>query len=213
MQMFEADNQRYKLQLQALNGDNCVASGGDYEIAVKELKAMQEQLDASHQEVQRLKNQLSAKNLTATVPTLTADMLLELNSSAHSPSRDYTMTGRPLTKAVRLLGSSSNGSNAMQKPTNSTQMTAFQEQAELNDKRVEQLAKEKRELLSRSLEENKEKMEVQQKLVVMEKENTQLKSELRKTILEKERLERKYTKFLEQGSPEANKENKRQRVF
>ena len=75
------------------------------------------------------------------------------------------------------LGSISNNSN--------NTIYDYLEQTQLNEKRVEQMAREKREMLSKTLEENKEKMELSQKLLLMDKENSQLKSDLRKITLEK----------------------------
>jgi hypothetical protein len=77
---------------------------------------------------------------------------------------------------------------------NANQLLNYTEQAELHDKQLEQLAREKRELLSKSLEENKEKMELSQRLLALDKENAQLKADLRKRTLEKERLERNLLK-------------------
>ena len=75
-----------------------------------------------------------------------------------------------------------------------SQPQGFLEQAELSDKRIDQLTKEKREMISKTLEENKEKMELTQKLLVSEKEVATLRTELRKAMLEKERAERKLLK-------------------
>ena len=67
----------------------------------------------------------------------------------------------------------------------------YLEQTEVIDKRVEQLTREKRELLSKNLEENKERMEVSQKLIVSEREVRTLKAKVTKMTLEKERGERR----------------------
>lgn len=67
----------------------------------------------------------------------------------------------------------------------------YLEQAELIDKRVDQLTREKRDLLSKNLEENKERMEISQKLVASEREVRNLKAKVTKMVLEKERAERR----------------------
>lgn len=70
----------------------------------------------------------------------------------------------------------------------------YLEAAEMNDKKVEQLSRDKRELLTKSLEANKERTELSQKVLLHEKEISQLKSKVTKLTLEKERLERKFAK-------------------
>ena len=67
----------------------------------------------------------------------------------------------------------------------------YLEQTDMVDKRVEQLTREKRDLLSKNLEENKERVEVSQKLIASEKEIRTLKSKITKMTLEKERAERR----------------------
>ena len=60
-----------------------------------------------------------------------------------------------------------------------------------NDKRIEQLTKERRELIAKSLEENKEKMQLAQRLLAAEKELAAAKGRLTKLTLENERNARK----------------------
>ena len=67
----------------------------------------------------------------------------------------------------------------------------YLEQTDMVDKRVEQLTREKRDLLSKNLEENKERVEVSQKLILSEREIRSLKSKITKMTLEKERAERR----------------------
>ena len=67
----------------------------------------------------------------------------------------------------------------------------YLEQAELIDKRVDQLTREKRDLLSKNLEENKERIEISQKLIASEREVRNLKAKVTKMVLEKERAERR----------------------
>jgi hypothetical protein len=93
-------------------------------------------------------------------------------------------------------GYNSNSTNNMR----SMGYSCYLEQTEFSDKKIEQLVKEKRDLLSRNLEEAKEKNEISQKLLLIEKENTALRAEIRKITLEKERNERKLFKQLENSS-------------
>ena len=67
----------------------------------------------------------------------------------------------------------------------------YLEQSEVIDKRVEQLTREKRELLSKNLEENKERIEISQKLILSERDVRTLKAKITKMTLEKERGERR----------------------
>jgi hypothetical protein len=117
-----------------------------------------------------------------------------LHHSATSAS--VTSATASTTSSVGSVTSSfpmNNPTNTSSK-ANANQLLNYAEQAELHDKQLEQLAREKRELLSKSLEENKEKMELSQRLLALDKENAQLKADLRKRTLEKERLERNLLK-------------------
>ena len=67
----------------------------------------------------------------------------------------------------------------------------YLEETDVIDKRVEQLTREKRELLSKNLEENKERIELSLKLTVSEREVRNLKAKVTKMTLEKERAERR----------------------
>ena len=107
---------------------------------------------------------------------------------------------------------SSSSSSSSSTTFGSLSYSGYLEQSEYAEKRIEQLTRETREMLSKGLEEIKEKNEVAQKLLLMEKENTALKAELRKNMLERERSERKFSKQLEEASAKAahamaNKEN------
>ena len=66
----------------------------------------------------------------------------------------------------------------------------YLEQSEVNDKKVDQLTREKRDLLSKNLEENKERIEISQKLMASEREVRSLKAKVTKLTLEKERTNR-----------------------
>lgn len=177
--LFESESQRQKLQLSALqNGSQGLggSESADLQTAAKEMKTMQEQLNAAQAEIHTLK------------------ALLENSASAGSSGGN----------AKGLKGSSNSAS-----ASSSVMIHTYLEHAEVTDKRIEQLEREKRDILSRSLEDNKEKMELSQKLLFMDKENHSLKTEIRKMTLEKERLERKLLKeSLSSGTSETSeKEN------
>ncbi len=112
---------------------------------------------------------------------------LQSNTSLKGPSRVL----RPLHGATSSSRADMEGEDSQ---SSLSQPQGFLEQAELSDKRIDQLTKEKREMISKTLEENKEKMELTQKLLVSEKEVATLRTELRKAMLEKERAERKLLK-------------------
>lgn len=182
--LFESESQRQKLQLSALqNGSQGLGNGdsADLQTAAKEMKTMQEQLNAAQAEIHTLKALLEN---TATSASVSAG-----GSSTH---------GKALKPSS---SSSSSGSSVM--------IHTYLEHAEVTDKRIEQLEREKRDILSRALEDNKEKMELSQKLLFMDKENHSLKTEVRKLTLEKERIERKLLKesLSSDASPLGNKEN------
>lgn len=77
------------------------------------------------------------------------------------------------------------------------------------DKRIDQLLKEKRELFAKCLEERKTKAELTQKLLSYENDITAFKGKITKIALEKERLERKMSKYDEMQYQQRafNKEN------
>jgi uncharacterized protein (DUF342 family) len=114
---------------------------------------------------------------------------------------------RSLMRPQRIpTSANNNNNNTMSSTINPTSSTSaansngsmkynnYAEQAELHEKHIEQLAREKRDLITKSLEENKEKMELSQRILALDKENATLKAELRKRTLEKERLERNLMK-------------------
>ena len=210
---YESEMQKYKSQLQV-----AAASGGggglEVEGAIKELKTMQDQLDASRAEVKRLKEQLSCLESLSTrgtsqptpcgrpdnkapVPTATseAEGLESSTQLQHSfsrqPQRVRVASGRDVAASSCHAVASKNTDN----------ISAYMEQTELLEKRIEQMTREKRELISKNLEENKEKMEMSQKLLQSEREHAALKAKMTKLTLEKERLERRIAKREEENVP------------
>lgn len=169
----ETENQRLKL-LQATTGGEAVVTNADYEAAAKEIRSMQEQLDSANQEISRLKSVLDSNGCKDAI---------SLASGSDGSST------RTLLKPHR--SSTAMGHNALSSHHHGSQVNSYLEQVELNDRRIEQLEREKREILSRALEDNKEKVELTQKLMVMDKECSNLRTELRKITLDKERVERK----------------------
>lgn len=157
---------RYKAQLTCSGGGNgSGANAGDIDAALREIKQMSIQLEEKNQEIAQLKANGKGK---------------------------ITSNGRVTRSSTTVLTSTSSSSGPQRvKMDSNSYCSGFMEHSELSDKKIEQLSREKRELIAKHLEENKEKMEIQQKLMLCEKENASLKSKLTKLTLEKERAERK----------------------
>ena len=75
--------------------------------------------------------------------------------------------------------------------------TVDSKQVDIADKCIIQLKQERRELISKNMEENSEKMELNQKLIASEREITALKAKVTRITLEKERLERRIAKNMD----------------
>jgi hypothetical protein len=103
---------------------------------------------------------------------------------------------------VRNEGAAADGNSASRIRTASQSAASTGAASDLNAKKVEQLTRERRELIAKSLEENKEKLDLSQKLLTAEKELTSLKMKVTKLTLEKERMERKQQVGASQGSDE-----------
>jgi septal ring factor EnvC (AmiA/AmiB activator) len=132
---------------------------------------MQQQLEAANVEINELK-QAGA-------------------TSSNFPNREVAGSAlqAPISGPMRGKGIKQSAERADK--TSGAFYGGFIDQSDIVDKRVEQLSKEKRELIAKNLEESKEKMELSQKLNQSEKEMAALKSKLTKVTLDKERLERK----------------------
>jgi chromosome segregation ATPase len=184
--IIEADLQRYKTQIQITSTGG---SSSEIETAIKEMKVMRSQLEEAESEIKSLKaaaREISAGNQQVSVALTTAAghegssrIGLSARSSRVAPNRALHDVGH--------AGHSNSGSGGY----------GFIDTAaatDITDKRLEQLQREKREIIARSLEENKERIEVSQKLMQSEREVGALKAKLTKVTLEKERMERKYNK-------------------
>lgn len=175
--MLETENQRLKVQLGGAAEGGNQPLNGDFTLAAKELRSMQEQIDGQQQEITALRQQLQMASRASDGSSDEAGG--QQVSSLHS-------------RAVRV------GVSASLKPATagnaSQSIQSFIEQTEFNDKRIEQLNREKREILSKCMEDGKEKVELGQRLAAVDKENNALRTELRKIMLEKERLERRMLK-------------------
>jgi hypothetical protein len=175
----EMDAHRQKAQLQANGSNGGFGSNGEgIEEVLTEFKSMQSLLEIAQNEIVVLKSQLGSTN--------------------HDSDSARLSNGSDALKGTTTStdGFKSNSTNNMR----TMGYSCYLEQTEFSDKKIEQLVKEKRDLLSRNLEEAKEKNEISQKLLLVEKENTMLRAEIRKITLDKERNERKLFKQIENSS-------------
>ncbi len=177
----EAEAHRYKTQLHLNSSNHAGATSIEIGDALKELKQMQALLDAANEEIDRLKKTNGGAAPAASVGV----------ASAVSGNSNTRLSSRPVRIKVSDKDSDAHGNSSMD---SNAAICGYLEQSELMDKRVEQLTREKREIIAKNLEENKEKVEFSQKLLAAEKEIASLKSKITKVTLEKERIERKYMK-------------------
>jgi hypothetical protein len=203
--LYESESQRQKLQLSLINdpstnsSSSCSSTNVDFEIAAKEIKSMQDQLDLANKEICHLKSLIensSSKNSQA-MTSFTGHL-------SNPPKNSLNTRAQRMLSSVPMATPTSN-QNGGSAQSSSNNMFSFLEHSEVNDKRIEQLEREKRDILSRSLEDSKEKIELSQKLLVLDKENSSLKNEIRKMVLEKERMERRLMKS--NPSTDSSKEN------
>ena len=207
--MFEQESHKYKTQLQVATSNGGGTSGvtnSDVESgnfcsyinyffrlhiiivyfssfyyfqALRELRIMQQQLDDAHAEIAELKNLRSADSRNGSLSSVT----------------NRSSSGAVASGPMRVRQSAERANTEKANNNNLGFYGGFIEQSsDVVDRRLEQLAREKRELIAKNLEENKEKMELSQKLLQVENELAASKSKITKITLEKERLERKMMK-------------------
>ena len=108
---------------------------------------------------------------------------------ASMSNNNSTLKSRPKRNVTGVLKDHRHDNSSVFDTTNLLQQNEL-----YSEKRIGQMQKEKREMIARNLEENKEKIELSQKLLLCEREVTTLKTKLTKATLENERLERKMMK-------------------
>jgi len=195
----ELEAQRLKLQLNAAMGAD--AGGDGVKSALQAINDMQQELAEAHAEIAALRSRTPAAS-EAGASEDAAKSTTSATSSLRAPPARSTRSAS--TAATQAKG-------AAEPAFGSLSFSGYIEQSDIAEKKIEQLTREKREQISKNLEEQRERHEVAQKLLVMEKENHALKAELRKITLDKERNERKLNKQLETLAAQsvANKENVR----
>jgi hypothetical protein len=178
----EAEAHRHKMQ--SSNGVGC-GSGlvmvsedqqAEWDAALREFKRVEAQLVETKAELANIK--------AASVGCNGASKNGSLMSDSNKGS---------LRSSATRLGNTAIGTTASAEPSSSSG-TVSAEAIELSECRIAQLVQEKRELLARSLEEGRERMEANQKLIQCEREVAALKSKVTRITLEKERLERRLEK-------------------
>lgn len=175
--VLDAELHRCKSQLQSSFGGG--GTGTDVDQVLSEMKVMQQELEGVKNELTKAKT--SGYNSVANMNGGNSTSNSETNSN-----NSKALSSRPrrtVNKPVEVISTS-----------NPTNFVNYMEINEVNDRKLEQLVKEKRELLAKNLEGNKERSELSQKILVYERELTSLKSKVTKLTLEKERLERTINK-------------------
>lgn len=170
----ESECHRYKSQLQMQS--NSSESNAEVETALKEMKSMQEQLDAARAQITYLQNHsVSSEHVQGGQGVASDNNKKNLNSTAR-----------------RTLGNSAQRVNHR-----GDNLSTYVEQTEMYERKIELMTRERREMIAKNLEENKERMELNQKLLQCEKETASFKSKVTKLTLEKERLSRRLAKQAE----------------
>jgi hypothetical protein len=172
----DSEIHRYKTQVQ-INSSNGQGTIKDIATVLEELKSMQSQLDVANEEISRLRANQNNHAVASAAPT------------AEGGATGYSLRDRALQRPKRVRLGELEAQTMV--GLSSSNLGDIMEQKDLNDKRIEVLAREKRELIAKNLEENQEKMDLAQRLLQMERENKQLKSKVTKLTLDNERFERK----------------------
>jgi chromosome segregation ATPase len=171
--VLESDIQRYKTQSQTNHAGSMNSENMD--VVMKEFKIMQQELENARVEIIALRSGASTKQATSSD---------SIDSNARSESAGGASR---LSRPVRLRVLSVESSTSNHDPSYANYLDV----AEMNDRKLDILAKEKRELLAKNLECEKEKTSMNQQLLQSEKEISSLKSKVTKLTLENERLERR----------------------
>ena len=137
------------------------------------------------QELHRFKNQAQTSGSGAIEVETAVSELKRMQSELDSANAELKQL-RDFVEEER--GESTITTRSKSKTNTGTGKSAVND---LQDMRVDQLVRERRELIAKSLEENREKMQLAQKLLAAEKEITTLKGKVTKLTLANERHERK----------------------
>jgi predicted nucleic acid-binding Zn-ribbon protein len=184
----EQEVARLKTQLRSAVSSDAVGEGVSE--AMSELKSMEQQLKDAHAEIATLRSRVAAAG-EAGRGVITAGASGSLGAPARLTAAEqaHAMVAVPAEGAFGSLS-----------------YAGYLEQADYTEKRIKQLADEKRSLIAKNLEEVREKNELLQKLLAIEKEFSDLKSEKRKIELDNRRMDARLEKLLT-AQTGGNKEN------
>jgi hypothetical protein len=181
-QFFESEAKNNKNQLLVAGGAGGGGGGIEVESALRELKTMQTALDAANAEIAALRAAGCSSAAQAT-------------EGPGSSSGTSTSAGGLSSRPLRVKTGAERESTASATATTAASFSNYFEHNGLVEKRLEQADRERRQLIAQNLEESKNKMELQQKLLMSEKEVAALKREKSKLTLEKERLHSQLSKL------------------
>jgi len=191
----EARNNKNQLLVSGGGGAGAGAGGGassvEVDAALREIKTMQAALDAAKAEIASLRAGSSAASSSSSSSSSSVAATAAAPVSNSRPLR--VKTGSVVGGVVGNSVSGGSGGGVDQ-GSDSSAFSSYFEQTGLVDKRLEQADRERRQLIAQNLEESKEKMELQQRLLKAEKEVASLKREKTKLTLEKERLHSQLSK-------------------
>lgn len=179
---FESEAKNNKNQLLVAGGAGGGGGGIEVESALRELKTMQTALDAANAEIAALRAAGCSSAAQAT-------------EGPGSSSGTSTAAGGLSSRPLRVKTGAERESTASATATTAASFSNYFEHNGLVEKRLEQADRERRQLIAQNLEESKNKMELQQKLLMSEKEVAALKREKSKLTLEKERLHSQLSKL------------------
>jgi hypothetical protein len=188
----EQEVARLKTQLRSAVSSDAVGEGVSE--AMFELKSMEQQLKDAHAEIATLRSRVAAAG-EAGRGVITAGASGAVGGYLGAPARLTAAEQAHAMVAVPAEGAFGSLSYA-----------GYLEQADYTEKRIKQLADEKRSLIAKNLEEVREKNELLQKLLAIEKEFSDLKSEKRKIELDNRRMDARLEKLLS-AQTGGNKEN------
>jgi hypothetical protein len=137
----------------------------------------------------------------ATVPLTTPAQTLDENEEQEVEVQQQGIHSGPTRQPQRVRLQTSSTSSTLTSSTGgynrsnaTTDLSAYIEQTELLERKIELMNRERRELIAKNIEENKERVELNQRLLQQEREFAALKARFVKLELEKERLDRRIAK-------------------
>jgi chromosome segregation ATPase len=185
----EQEVARLKTQLYCAKSSDAVGEG--LSDALSEMKNMEQELKDARNEISTLRSKVVAAS---------EGKVLGSSAAVGAP---VSALGAP----ARMTASVADHAQYSEASMGALGYAGYLEQNEIAEKRIQKLIEEKRELISKGLEETREKHEIQQKYLAMDKELAELKAEKRKIELENRRMDARLDKLLSAQGDHGNKEN------